>query len=449
MSTTVTTWPAPAGTQTDAYTVKVNGVNVPVMRTPMPENRLAEELRHPYSFALFDADGEVEIEVASRFFAMDEVQLLPASAGASLVEVKGNTAIFRAVPPFSLAVEPHGRHDALILSANTPETDAPREDDENVVFFGPGRHHAGVIELSAGQTLYLAGGAWVEGGIAAFGDGITIRGRGVLSGEPWPWGAGLVCASEAHKAINKSGQMVRVEGRDVCVRDITLLSSWGWCLVLNEVENATVEHVTILGGRVINDDGIDICRSRNVTIRDCFIRAQDDCISPKWWCEDLLVEHCTLWADVANPFRIGYECEDPPFVYRNLTFRDIDILHMTLQPTPPDIYWAHAAIHIQPANGQLLENFTFENLRFHEVCSHHNFLILKTMATETVKKSKEAGYFRNLILRNIHLPESGGGMSVYLSTQDDAHFIKDVTFDDVTGYGNRESPWTKNNCLRN
>lgn len=445
MKTTVTTWPAAAGTLTDTYMVTVNGVKVPVMAVPMPENRLAEDLRHPYSFALFDADGEVEITVTARFFDMAQVQLLPTSAGARLVEAKGRTAVFRATPPFTLALEPHGRHDALILTANTPETDVPREGDENVVFFGPGRHHPGMIELSAGQTLYLAGGAWVEGGIAAFGDGITIRGRGVLSGAPWPWGAGLLCDSDAHKAINKSGQMVRIEGRDICVRDITLLSSWGWCLVLNEVEKAAVEHVTILGGRVINDDGIDICRSRNVTIRDCFIRAQDDCISPKWWCEDLIVEHCTLWADVANPFRIGYECEDAPYVYRNLTFRDIDILHMTLQPTTPDMYWSHAAIHIQPANGQLLENFTFEQLRLHEVCDYHTFLILKTMATETVKKSKEAGYFKNLVLRDIQLPDSGGGMDIYLSTQDDAHFIDGVTFENVTGYGKVASLGTVKN----
>ena len=436
MATTVTTWPAAAGTQTDAYTVKANGMGIPVMGVPMPENRLAEDLRHPYSFALFDADGEVTVEVSSRFFDMGEVKILPDSAGARLIETKGNTAVFRATPPFTLAVEPCGRHNALILAANTPETDVPREDDEGVIFFGPGRHHPGVIRLSAGQTLYLAGGAWVEGAVTAFGDGIRICGRGVLSGAPWPWVNGPVIAKDEHYAINRSGQMVRLEGRGIGVRDVALLSSWGWCLVLNEVENAEIENVKILGGRVINDDGIDICRSRNVTIRDCFIRAQDDCISPKWWCENLLAERCTLWADVANPFRIGYECEDAPFAYRNLTFRDIDILHMTLQPTTPDIYWSHAAIHIQPANGQMLENFTFERLRFHEVCDHHTFLILKTMATETMKKSSEAGYFRNLVLRDIHLPESGGGMGVYLSTKDDAHFIDGVTFDNVDGYGN-------------
>lgn len=57
--TNATTWPAAAGTTTDVYTVKVNGVDVPVMGAPMPENCIVEAQRHPYSFALFDADGEV------------------------------------------------------------------------------------------------------------------------------------------------------------------------------------------------------------------------------------------------------------------------------------------------------------------------------------------------------------------------------------------------------
>lgn len=440
MQTNVTTWPAAAGTLTDAYTVKVNGVNVPVMGTPMPEKRIVEEQRHPYSFALFDADGEVTVEVTSRWLAMDNVAILPESKGVRPLEKRGNTVVFRATPPFTLAVEPRGRHDALILSANLPEKDAPQPDTPGIVYFGPGRHHAGVIELKGGETLYLAGGAWVEGAVLGIGDNITIRGHGVLSGAPWAWmhGPKLTVGKQensVYSAINRSGNMIRLGGHGISVRDVTLLSAWGWCLVLNEVEGALIENVKILGGRVINDDGIDICRSRNVTIRDCFIRAQDDCITPKWWCEDLLVERCTLWTDIANAFRIGYECEDPPYAYRNLVFRDIDVLHLTLEPTTPDQFWANAAIYIQPANEQLLENFLFEDIRFHEVNSHDIFLLLKTMVTDTHKKSPTAGYFKNLTMRNIHLPDSKGGMCVYISTHDDAHYVDGISFENVTGYG--------------
>ena len=341
--TNITTWPAAAGTTTDAYTVKADGVQVPVMGTPMPENRIVEARRHPYSFALFDADGEVTVEVSSRWLAMDDVAILPESKGVKPLEIRGHTVVFRATPPFTLAVEPRGRHDALILAANLPETDAPQPDAPGVVFFGPGRHHPERIELKDGETLYLAGGAWVEGGVFACGD--------------------------------------------------------------------------------------------NVTIRDCFIRVQDDCITPKWWCEDLLVERCTLWTDIANAFRIGYECEDPPYVYRNLVFRDIDVLHLTLKPTTPDQFWANAAIYIQAANEQLLENFVFEDIRFHEVNRHDIFLLLKTMATDTCKKSTTAGYFKHLAMRNIHLPDSNGGMCVYISTHDEAHYIDGVSFENVTGYG--------------
>lgn len=62
----VVTWPAPKNTAgVDGYAVKVNGKPVGVMGTPKPTYGLGEGRAYPYSFALFDADEEVEIEVSS------------------------------------------------------------------------------------------------------------------------------------------------------------------------------------------------------------------------------------------------------------------------------------------------------------------------------------------------------------------------------------------------
>jgi|GEM_PF-2649630 len=70
-------------------------------------------------------------------------------------------------PAYQVTVEPDGRHGGLLLFADAPETEIPDPDDPKVHYYGPGLHRAGVIELHDGETLYLAPGAVVEGGICA------------------------------------------------------------------------------------------------------------------------------------------------------------------------------------------------------------------------------------------------------------------------------------------
>ena len=77
----------------------------------------------------------------------------------------------------------------------------------NVIYFGPGIHKPERIALSSGQTLYIAGGAIVKGGVAISGDNIKIKGRGILCGNDWPWRNGPGSMIRMTEASN-----VRVEG---------------------------------------------------------------------------------------------------------------------------------------------------------------------------------------------------------------------------------------------
>jgi hypothetical protein len=170
-------------------------------------------------------------------------------------------------------------------------------------------------------------------------------------------------------------------------------------------------------------------------VRDCFVRCQDDCIAPKWWCEDLLVERCALWTDVANIFRIGYECDPPPALVRNLVFRDIDILHTTLEPSETTSYWANTAITIQPSNNQRFEAILFEDLRFHELDPWDIFLVVKTMPLTVFFRVPDAGTAAGITLRDIHLPPCVPAPPVRLESHDPSHPIRGVRFENVTGYG--------------
>ena len=424
---TVTSWPAVEVRTSAPLAVKVNGKPVEVMTLPAPTHCLKQNDAYPYHAVFFDADGEVEVEVAGA--PMRDVRILPLSRGVKPQVVDARTLRFRATPPFTLAVEPTGRHHALVVSANVPETDAPKPDDPDVVYFGPGRHHRDeAIRLASNQTLYLAPGAYVEGAVSGRGTNITVRGRGILSGATWPWCQGP----------KGCGHMVNLSGSDITVKDVTLMSSFSWCLVLDGCTRATVDNVKILNGRVLNDDGIDVCSSRDVVIRNCFIRSQDDCITPKWWCENLLVEKCALWTDVANIFRIGYECKGPGTRYRNLTFRDCDILHQSIHKTPSTEYWAENAVFIQPANDQLFEDFTFENLRFDTPEAGDLFMTVRTfMVNDRWQHHKVAGHFKGLKVRDVAFPAPlpANTMGVRLESHDPVHGVADVAFENVTGCG--------------
>ena len=428
---------APGRHLSSDYMMTVDGRNVDVICVPMPENHIRNKLeRQPYSYASFTSTGIVEVCVKSGFIDLAKTEILPRSKGSIAVSQAVDIVVFRMKSPQTLVLEPRGRHRALVVSANLPEREPLRPDDPRVKFFASGFHRANQITLGDGETLYLAPGAWVEGFVLGRGRNITICGSGVLSGACWDWHKG----PPESRSFNESGTLVTLSGEDIKVRDTTFFSSWGWTLVMNCVTNVLVDNVKVIGGRVINDDGIDVCRARDVEIRNSFVRCQDDCLTPKYWCENLVCSNMTLWTDAANAFRTGYECEpgSSGLVYRNLKFKDIDVLHLAFNKTTPEKYWANCAIYIQPAHGQPMHNMIYEDIRFHEVGPKDIFLNVKTMPITQGSifcRTDEAGMLKGLELRNIHLPDSQGGMCVNFSACDDAHPIEGVRFEDVTGFG--------------
>ena len=414
------------------YTVSVDGRPVEVIRVPTPEKAYSPRLREPYSYAMFTSDGACEVTVRCSIIGMASVAILPESKGVKPLRQSGDSVTFRMTPPMTLVVESAGRDRALVITAAKPERNAPKEGDRGVRFFGPGCHKPGIIRLGDAETLYLAPGAWVEGAVVGKGRNMRICGQGVLSGASYSWLSG-----PAEDGVSAKGEMVRLSGENIEVRDVTLFSSYGWTLVFDGVTNAVADCVKIVGGRVINDDGIDVCRAKGVTVRNCFIRAQDDSVAPKWWCEDLTVSNCVFWADYATAVRIGYECDDGATgrKMRNLVFRDIDVLHLSVKKSPPTEYWTEVAFLVQPSHDQIFENILIEAVRFYEAEKRDYLLVVRTQPITEGYRFDHAGTLRGLTLRDIKLPPSDGGMGVWLEAHDEAHPIEGVRFENVTDYG--------------
>ena len=339
---------------------------------------------------------------------------------------------FTLAVPSDLSIEPDGPNSPLLLFCNPPETQAPKPGDPNVVYFGPGIHKAGLIKLTSHQTLYIAGGGVVKGAVEAQGTDVTIRGRGILDGDDWPWSKG------------PAEHMVSLEGcQNATVRDLIIKGSWSWTIVPMGCRTVSIDHVRVCGSRVENDDGVDVCNSVGVSVRDSFLRTDDDCIAVKGLdrslpCEGLQVEGCTLWTDRANIFRIGFECEAAGSI-RSIRGRNLDVLHYPGRGNN-DEYWSTWVWYIQPCDETAIEDLAFEDVRIENADGAPNLIKIRPMIrTGWGWNGRLPGRFvRNVVFRDVSLTDNLAERApgrIYVSGADREHFVDSVTFENVKRYG--------------
>ena len=428
------------------YELLVDGTPVEVIATPRRENwkkpgvGLRVSAEGSYSYAAFTINAEAAVEVKSGVFDLTKAVVLPEGKAPPLKRVAPDRLQFRMRPGQQLVVEPNGRHRALILAANPVRENAPTCGGGKLRYFGPGYHRPGFVELGDGESVYLAEGAWVEGLIYARGRDITISGPGVISGAPYNWQVGPY-KTRSELGVTDQGAVITMCGENLTIRDTTICSGWVYNLAFNEATNVVVDNVKIISGRNINDDGIDPCRTKNIVIRNCLVHTQDDCIAPKYWIDRMLVENCILWNDKANSVRIGFECEDgrTGLKHRDITMRDIDILHTTEVNKGLTNFWARAVLTVEAAKDQVFESILFEDIRVHDCPEDWVFVDVRTRDIKAgglpYCRTDRAGTIDGLVFRNIHLKKNGRGMQVGFSAHDDAHPIRNARFENVTGYG--------------
>ena len=342
----VVVYPAPEGEVLSTnYTVEVDGKPVVVYLA-----QTQHEDKRPYSFAYFDFSGPVTVKIKTDL-PLGKLEVRPSRYGIKPAVNQGEAA-FTVDKPFNISLEPTGENVPLLLFGNPIEKDAPKLGDTNVIYFGPGIYKPTRIDLTSGQTLYIAGGAVVKAAVTSTGDNIRIMGRGILDGSDWPHSAG------------PTARMVwPADGRNILIQDVIIRGAWNWTVAPSRCDQVLIRNLRICGSRCGNDDGIDPCNSRNVTIQDCFIRTDDDSIAVKGTAnvgqdpkasENLTVTDCTFWVDFANGFRIGNESRATGC--RNFTARNIDFIHFPDRDVVCIFY-------LQPAGNMPMENLTFENIR--------------------------------------------------------------------------------------
>jgi hypothetical protein len=431
-------YPSPAGEPLATnFSVTIGRQSVPVYIAQVAALGTAKQsgMFIPYdtAFASFDLQGSVTVSVTCPE-AVIRANILPNSSGVTPT-ISGHTLTFTVSKPCQLEVEVNGdwMH-SLQFFVNPIETNAPRPDDPDVIYFGPGVHQVEDLQVGSGKTVYIAGGAVVYGkvkpdvnsrhnvsaiselgGGAVFslaGDNIKICGRGIIDGS--------LCPNHTRNLISVCGTNISLEG--VIVRD-----SSTWTIPIHSSEHETVENIKVFGYRG-NSDGIDICNSRHVIVSGCFLRTMDDLVVVKTPVKgagesrDITVSGCVLWNELAQALNIGAELREN---VEDVTFSDCDIIHDKGRE------WLLRVYNCDDAD---VHNVTFDNIRIGE----SKRLISLWIGKAKWSSDNERGHIDNITFQNIRAV--GLHPSSDLNGFDAQHEIDDVVFKNIVINGQPLTP---------
>lgn len=415
----------------------------PGKQRPLNETELA-------SFLHFDLYGRAEIEVTYLHDILRWVNVKPERHG--IVARIERRDLNRGV--FSLTIDKPGVyvcevdtiHYPLYIIANPPEEAVPDAAHPDVLYFGPGMHEVGKIELKSGQHLYIAGGAVVHGYVEAVeADGIRISGRGILDASRYERNTAPDHAPSHEKIFPRGPYLIHLQGcRDLRVEGVFIMDAPFWTFVLTKCRDVVVDNVKVIGGWRYNSDGIDVVNCSDVLIQNSFIRAYDDCICIKGReetsgyptgfanCERVTVRNCLLWNDWGVAIKIGTETMAREIAH--MLFEDIDILYFCDQP-----------FAIQLGDFAHIHDITFRDIRIGDALDYHlrpcfvmmniydrdprTRLFIKYYADGRTSKTDSTGIHRvrfERITNNSH-----GRLPVVLNGLNEHSTIRDISFQDV------------------
>jgi hypothetical protein len=439
--------PAPAPTDeplSTNFTVQIGSNNVPVYiakvaaADPAKRRKVANRNDTSYAddtaFASFDLHGSVAVSVRCSEL-INSAKILPAASGITPT-ISSNRLIFTVSRPCQLELEVNGDWvHSLQLFVNPMETDAPRPDDPNVIYFGPGRHEVEDVVVTSGKTVYLADGAVIYGKLkpgdqgrtgkitaitesggggifSLMGNNIKLYGRGIIDGSLYP--------SHARNIISVCGTNISVEG-------VVLRDSGTWTMPIRCSEHVTVKNIKVIGYRG-NSDGIDICNSRHVAVTDCFLRTMDDLVVVKTPIKgggesrDITVKGCVLWNELAHALSLGAEMREN---VEDVHFSDCDVIHDKGREWLLRVYQTDSAdIH----------DITFDNIQAEE----SKRLISLWIGKAVWSKDTEYGHIEDITFRNIRAV--GPRPSIDLKGFDSGHEVRDVRFRKVVINGQPLEP---------
>ncbi|MCL2861684.1 MAG: glycosyl hydrolase family 28 protein [Firmicutes bacterium] len=395
--------------------------------------------------AWFDFEGSVRVTVAVNGTDIDNAVVRPLAHNITPTIV-GNVISFTLHHhgPFTLeyttAEEERAYRNALHIFTNRPETEEERIDPDNIpanyFYIGPGVWYGGAMSLESGQTLYLAGGAVVYGGIRSEGvENVTIRGRGMLSG--------AIFHRRSDPEFTLPIEFQR--SSNLTIRDISIIDPAGWAITIQNSDDVEIIDVNIITARA-NGDGISIQSSRNVHMTGGFVRAWDDALVVKNVVEaspqgllssyNILFDNVVLWVDLAQAMEVGFEAHGPEI--RNVEFRNITVLY------------AHHLSPISINNGDKAHihdirfvNITVENAWMMPLGGQHGGFLINIRSTwhsvwsAPASSADTVGPINNVLIENIRVLNARNNIRIAMQGERLQSGVSNVTMRDIYIEGRR------------
>jgi hypothetical protein len=192
--------------------------------------------------------------------------------------------------------------------------------------FEPGLHRLGYYRVPPEvERIHISGGAYILGAIDGSGrDRLSVTGRGIISGEAFPWRAGKSTPDSSFASdrwlecikLLELGKSYRVEG-------ICMVNAPHWVLTFGTDDTEAcgeIRNVKVFGNWRWNNDGIAV--TKDSLVKECFVSAFDDAF--KIYSSGGTVEDCVVWQmDNGAIFQLGWY----PKTVRGVRARGIDVIH--------------------------------------------------------------------------------------------------------------------------
>jgi hypothetical protein len=380
------------------------------------------------SFAYFDFVGEVEVSVTANRGSIKDVRIRPLSYGISS-KTSGNTLTFSLTRPENLSIEINGDifHN-LQLFANPVEIFKHSPADTNIIYYGPGLHNIGNMKVPSNKTIYIAGGAVVQGRfLISKAENIHIMGHGILTQ--------LLTLPDTFKTPQSrtSGRAdaLTVEfSKNVEINGIIVLPH-KYSVLIGQSTGVAIKNFRSISSEG-NADGIDIFCSTDVNIDKIFMRNSDDCVciyGHRWAyygnTKKISVQNSSLWADMAHPVLIGTHGDTPhPDTLENMKFSNIDILD---QHENQIDYQGCMALNAGDHN--LVRKINFDNIRIEDI-REGQLVNMRVMFNHKYNTSPGQG-IEDIYFKNISYTGKKVNLSI-IAGYDEHHLVKNVTFENLT-----------------
>eukprot|EP01065_Artemidia_motanka_P011239 TRINITY_DN16046_c0_g1_i1.p1 TRINITY_DN16046_c0_g1~~TRINITY_DN16046_c0_g1_i1.p1 ORF type:complete len:481 (+),score=135.47 TRINITY_DN16046_c0_g1_i1:53-1495(+) len=353
------------------------------------------------------ADAPVTVTVASRY-SLEGVVLRPLSYGLTAKQVNGSAVSFVLQPStrgYKVSVEGRSQVSdgvvlhSLMVFADPPEDPAavPDPSSPTVLFYPPGLHNVGgQLPVPPNVTdIYVAAGAWVDGGFVATGSGrLRVSGCGVVSGRlaeflPGPQGQ--------HCAYNGSfcWALINLDRSSrVSISGVTLVDPPKYYLRTQAA--AEFRGVKLVAAWPCNTDGF--VSGPGGVVSDCFARANDDNV--KLYETGMQVRDTVLWQmQNGASFQLGWWTRHDQ---RDILVDGVDVIHFEPRRWPEKNHGVVSMVVPTAGSNYSVANITWRNVRVEETPRNAQFLRLDM--------TKAAGYAYGWNFVNVSV--SGGAEGV-------------------------------------